>query len=273
MERIQQMKYQRKYKISRTAADVLLVVMDFMKASRNTEHKDAYGYYVYASRKTIAKEIGKCVKTVNRAVSELVKAGILFVRKGIRNSHTYFTDSFQSDCYDQKNILSQKRQMSSRIKGITKNNSNHSNLSICKFETDTVISSDDFIREERKKAAVDDKQRRREVRKQAKAEKEEKYKRLIKYFTEKFNLNEETDTDNFFTLKHFAEVLAAKIAYADSINVFGRSVPTDEYYKHIQDCESSDMLEADARTEQQNIRTHAIRNTDNYTLAVLFNMI
>lgn len=67
--------------VSASAANLYSVLVRLSRTSERNGYKDAYGVFVFASRKQLGEYIERSERTAQRLVSELRRAGLIRVRR------------------------------------------------------------------------------------------------------------------------------------------------------------------------------------------------
>lgn len=279
-----------KYNISRTAAGLYVKIKALMYSSVKNGVKDQHGYYVYASHEVLAEKIGRSESTVDRAVRELKKAGLIWIRRTKRNGHIYFVNDDAS--------ASSKNDASSYYKSYNKNID--VSVYLDKVHQLAEHHAENSVDGKRISAAANDNLHSEGLEKctgtgtskknrptpkrprMTKAVREAKKKAIKEHLAKRLNLSEEktlmlfseNNSSKPYTydqLDQLSNMIADAVCHdGQQIAVNGRFISALDYWDRVKEIRSEGLIELLERIENKAISS-GIRNKRAYTLAAVYN--
>lgn len=261
----------RQYSISRTAGDLMVKLEKLMYSSIKNGVQDRNGYYVYASHRVLADKIGKSESTVERAIRELKRAGLIWIRRTKHNGHIYFYDKSAS-CKNDKsysdNLISYKTK-ESYLNKVQEINKRHAENSMDGKQI-SVESRENLHSEDMKKCRPTPKRPR--ITKQQRNENRQKIKDML---AKKWDIAGELmvcadgDTANYDSLSQLADIVADTVSAGAHIAVRGRYLSAAEYWQAIKNMRPQGLLDLLERIQDRYISA-GVRDLRGYTLSALY---
>lgn len=143
--------------IGSTAAALLPILQRYEAASARRGLRDKRGRpFCYASKKHLAEVMGKCVRTITRALQELIRAGLIESQRTTRNAHIFLTDQghfvLSMTGHDVQSIYKN----SDYNNNSTSINQSHNTRDVCNHETTpaTISAQDQGQRQQERHAQM-----------------------------------------------------------------------------------------------------------------------
>lgn len=261
--------------ISRTAAHLLSKLEGLLYASTLNGVKDSGGYYVYASHKTLAEKIDRTERTVQRALTELKRAGLIRVRRTRGNAHIYINAITNTGG---KNVVSRTDILVTYNKPISYNNTidisiyQQEQTAAEQVEAVALKKMDELNRgtTPAKGRPTPKRTRRTHAERQARREKFKAMLNTRLCLTDGRHTTYE-EREEFEAANALADMVAAAACTEGArIAVGGRRMTGEEYFEGAQYIQPRSVSAVLERIEQARITT-GIKNINAYTLAAVYN--